>query len=423
MSYFPKIQLVNALGTLRDFWRRLSIRRRKQIVYLLVASVVSGFSEAISLSLVVPFLAVMAAPETLLTNPIAHSVILLFEKADWHLGMESAKAQPDARRFLSLFAFFFIAAALLTGTLRLGLLWMSTRLAGAIGTDLGSEAFRRTLYQPYSVHVSRNSSDLISNLTSKISMTTRTFGSWLTLISSCVMITFLLGALLLVNYQVTVFTGAVIGATYVLIALLSNRKLTSNSRVLSREHNLMVKFLQEGLGGIRDILLDGTQSFYSKLYVKADSLYRDAYAKINIIGSSPRYIMDTIGMVIFAVLALLLSKGPNGLTLALPTLGALALGVQRLLPALQQGYQAWSTILGYQESNQEVVKLLNQPLPSWASQSQPISINFNIKICFDNVKFSYFDKGPYVLDGASFTINKGSRVGFVGTTGSGKSTC
>ena len=118
-------------------------------------------------------------------------------------------------------------------------------------------------------------------------------------------------------------------------------------------------------------------------------------------------------MVIFAVLALLLSKGPNGLTLALPTLGALALGVQRLLPALQQGYQAWSTILGYQESNQEVVKLLNQPLPSWDSQSQPISINFNIKICFDNVKCSYFDKGPYVLDGASFTINKGSRVGFV----------
>jgi len=417
------MKVINALGTISDFWKHFSKRRKKQIIFLFVITVASGLSEAVSIGLVVPFLAVMAAPETLSTNSIAHSWVSIFEKVNCILGLGPVKAQPDTRNFIHLFALLFIAAALFTGTIRLALLWLSTRIAGAIGTDLGLEAFRRTLYQPYSVHVSRNSSNLISSMTSKISMTTRTFNSWLTLISSIVMIIFILGTLLLVSYKITVFVGGVIGVAYSLSALVSNQKLVANSLVLSREHNLMVKFLQEGLGAIRDILLDGTQSFYSKLYLKSDRLYRRAYAKINIIGNSPRYIMETVGMTIFAVLALVLSKEPDGLALALPTLGALALGVQRLLPCLQQGYQAWSTILGYQESNQEVATLLNQPLPRWASQPQPPPLCFTNKIRFDNVKFNYFEKGPCVLGGISFTINKGSRIGFVGATGSGKSTC
>jgi len=411
------------LIVLGEIWRHLSPRRKAQTFLLSVLMLLGGLAEAISLGLVVPFLAVMAAPAKILDHKFTQSLLLFLNETGIQLGIEIKKLQSDSRTLLLILACSFIGAALFTGAVRLALVWVSVRLTGAIGTDLGLEAYRRTLYQPYSVHVARNSSTLISTLTSKISVLTATYGSWSTLITSSVIILFLLIALLIVNFRVTVVAGGIIGIAYMIMTLVSKRELVIHSGVISREHSLMVKFLQEGLGGIRDILLDGTQDLYSELYRKADGLYRRAKAEVSIIGHSPRYIMETVGLVIFAVLALVLSKGPDGLALALPTLGAFALGVQRMLPALQQGYQAWSNILGCQKSNQEVVELLNQPLPRRITLPPPAPMHFRNEICFKDVRFHYSPQSPWVLDGLSFTITKGSRVGFVGKTGSGKSTC
>ena len=409
--------------TLRKLWKHLSPTRKKQTFLLLLLILISGFAEAIGLGLVVPFLALMAAPETVLDHPFAQSFLLVVDMASDPFGIRVKKPQPDSQSLLNLFACFFIGAAVFAGAVRFTSVWAGVRLAGAIGTDLGLEAYQRTLCQPYSVHIGRNSSMLISSLTSKISILTATLSSWLTLLASCVMIFFLLAALLIVNFRVTVLVSGVIGIAYGIMTLITNRKIKLNSQLISCEQNLIVKTLQEGLGGIRDILLDGTQVFYSDLYRKADGLFRRALAKVIIIGHIPRYIMETVGMVIFAVLALILSQRPEGLASAFPILGALALGVQRLLPALQQGYQSWSTIQAYQESNQEVVSLLDQPLPDWASLPQPAPLFFTSEIQFEDIKFQYFPQGPWVLNGLSFTLAKGSRVGFVGKTGSGKSTC
>ena len=43
-------------------------------------------------------------------------------------------------------------------------------------------------------------------------------------------------------------------------------------------------------------------------------------------------------------------------------------------------------------------------------------------IIFDNVSFKYPDSDEYVLKDISFTVNKGEKVAFIGSTGSGKST-
>lgn len=43
-------------------------------------------------------------------------------------------------------------------------------------------------------------------------------------------------------------------------------------------------------------------------------------------------------------------------------------------------------------------------------------------LIFDEVRFRYNEHGPYVLNGVSFTLNKGDKIALVGSTGSGKST-
>ena len=61
----------------------------------------------------------------------------------------------------------FAVSALLAALIRLMNLWLNGRLAAVVGSDLSCEAYRRTLYQPYRVHVQRNSSELITDTTTQ----------------------------------------------------------------------------------------------------------------------------------------------------------------------------------------------------------------------------------------------------------------
>jgi len=416
--------------TLSRLWSKLSFRRRKQFALLSLLMLAGGMAEVVSLGAVIPFLAALASPEKVLANPAVGSLFSAFCHLSSGFGLQTplittTHFQSMASLFgpAALLAVVFALAAISTGAIRLLLLWASTRLANAAGADLSLEVYRRTLYQPYYVHVSRNSSAIISNITTKIAYVILTLSSCLTIGTSTVIIISIVAALFAVNTTVALLAALGLGLGYVVITKVSSEKMLYNSAQMAKEQTQVVKALQEGLGGIRDVLLDGTQPAYCHIYQRADAPLRRAQASITFISQSPRFLMESIGMVLFAALALGMSHGPQGTLAALPILGALALGAQRLLPALQQGYAAWSSIIGYQSSTQEVLELLDQPLPPEASQPLPAPLPFKKLIQFDSVKFRYTSETPWVIDNLSFNIPKGTRVGFVGKTGSGKSTC
>ena len=424
--------------TLSRLWFKLSSRRRKQFALLSVLMLVGGVAEVVSLGAVIPFLAALAAPEKILLNPAVDSFLSAFSDLSSAIGLNffpianhqsaiptSQSLSPilSTTALLPVLAIAFALAAISAGAIRLLLLWASTRLANAAGADLSLEVYRRTLYQPYSVHVSRNSSAIISNITSKVGLVILTLSSCLTIGTSSVIIISIVAALFAINPTVALIAALGLGLSYVMITKVSRKKMFYNSAQMAKEQTQVVKALQEGLGGIRDVLLDGTQPAYCHIYQRADAPLRRAQASITFISQSPRFVMESIGMVLFATLALGMTHGSVGVLTAIPILGALALGAQRLLPALQQGYAAWSSIIGYQSSTQEVLELLDQPLPPEASQPLPAPLPFKKSIQFDSVKFRYTTESPWVLDDLSFNIPKGTRVGFVGKTGSGKSTC
>lgn len=404
-----KITVTPPLSLVRRMWHHLGVRRRRQVFLLCGLMLVGAFAEVLSLGSVVPFIAALSAPEQLLRRQ---------EVTD--LATAMGVVTPD-RLTLAITALFAIAA-LFAGTVRLLLLRTSTRLAFAVGEDFGAEMYRRTLYQPYRMHVAGNSSQVIAVITKKVGGAVNMLLSLLTLASSSVLVTAIMMALIAVNPWVALGAAVCFGFGYGVVMLVFRYRLRTNSQRIAQNYTNTVKAVQEGLGGIRDILLDGTQSLFLEAYRKADHPLKHALGGNAFIASAPRFAMEALGMVLIAALAYGLSRGVTGAGMTLPVLGALAFGAQRLLPVLQQSYAAWASITGNQASVIEVFDLLEQPLPAEAGESALHALDWQREIRIDGIRFRYATDEPWILDGLDFTILKGMRVGFIGRTGSGKST-
>ncbi|MEI7430552.1 MAG: ABC transporter ATP-binding protein, partial [Betaproteobacteria bacterium] len=317
----------------------------------------------------------------------------------------------------------FVLVALAACGVRLLLLWANTKLSFSAGADLSIEVYRRTLYQPYAVHVARNSSEIVSGITGKVGGIV--YGALLpllTLVSASIVLLAVVMALLAIDTTVALTALAGFGAIYAMTTWISKRRLLLNGEKIAAEQTHVLKAIQEGLGGIRDVLLEGSQPLYCDIYRRSDQALRRAQGSNMFIASSPRFSTEALGMILIAALAYGLTQQENGVAKALPVLGALVLGAQRLLPALQQIYGSWAGIVSSQASLVDALELLDQPLPPEAFEAQPEKLDFRRQIEFDNVCFRYTEHERAVLDGVNFVIHKGSRIGLVGTTGSGKST-
>lgn len=400
----------NLFLLLAQLWHHLTKRRRHQLLLLLGMMMISALAEVVSLGAVLPFLGMLIAPENVFQRPIIASVAQV-------LGISSAS------ELVLPITLAFIAVALAAGGIRLLVLWASTRLSFAIGVDLSIDMYRRTLYQPYKVHVNRNSSEVISGIANKTStVVTGVLLPSLIFISSTFVFISIIFVLIAIDPFAAIFTAIGFGTIYGIISWLSRNQLQINSQRIATEQTQLFKALQEGLGGIRDVLLDGSQPLYCDVYHHADKSLREAQSSNTFISASPRFAMEALGMTLIALLAYAMSIQPGGVSAALPILGALALGAQRLIPALQQGYVSWSTIAGNNVSLVDTLRLLDQPLPQDATQPPPEPLPFHNSIRLDTVHFRYSSNGPWVLNGLNLFISKGERIGIVGTTGSGKST-
>ena len=391
-------------------WYHLSRRRQVQFSLLLVLILVSALAEVVSLGAVLPFLGILVAPDRVLSNPVIEDLV-------------QAWGIVSADQLVLPLTLAFAAAAVVAGAVRVLLSWASTRLAVSSGSDLSIEVYRHTLYQPYRVHLARNSSELISGITTKVNGVV--FGvllPLLSLISSTVLLVAIILTLIAIDPMVASVAAVGFGTSYAFITWIFRRQLNRNSQRIAYEQTQVVKALQEGLGGIRDVLLDGMQPVYCDVYRQADQPLRRAQGNNAFIAASPRYIMEALGMVLISALAYGLSLQVGGIASALPVLGALALGAQRMLPALQAIYSTWASIAGQHASLADIIEMLDQPLPGELLQPAPAPLPFQNAIRFDAVRFRYTGDGPWILDGLNLAIPRGSRVGFVGSTGSGKST-
>jgi ABC-type multidrug transport system fused ATPase/permease subunit len=374
--------------------------------------IVASLAEVFTIGAVLPFLGVLTAPDKIFAHDSAQPFITLLQ-------IKSLEG------LLLPFTFLFILAAVFAGLARITLLWVQTRLSIAIGGDFSVQVYERTLFQPYSFHISRNSSEILAGLEKATNLVVTIIQPVMVLISSLVILIAVIATLLAIEpvIALTAFLG--FGLIYAVVVSVTKRRIANNSKTIAVQQGRVTKAVQEGLGGIRDVLIDGTQPVYRSAYENAFLPLRRAIASNNVIAASPRFGVESLGMVLIAGLAFILAEASGsavGSNNTIPILGALALGAQRLIPVLQQIYYAYITIKGNRDSTQDALDLLEQPAPEKAFATPAIPMAFRTSITLKDLGFRYTPQEPWVFRNLNLEIAKGSRVGFVGITGSGKST-
>ena len=392
-----------------DIWRNYLLPyRRIQFVYLFILMLCTGLAELVSLGAVVPFLSVLNNPEQLWSQPLVKQYALSF-------GIDSP------RQLLIPAAILFIGAAFLSALIRVLNLWLSGQLAARVGSDLSCDIYKKTLCQPYKVHLQRNSSEIVSAITTQLTMLIRAFQAILQLLVCVIISTSLIFGLFLIDWRVTLFSAFSFISIYTVLARSSRSALQKNSSKVVRLSSSQHKALQEGMGAIRDVLLDNSQNVFINNYRSSDVPLRRLAASNQFLSTYPRFLIEALGLTLIACMGCVLAlSSPDGLSSTIVSLGSFALGAQRLLPAFQQIYNTWSVLKSCKQSIVSVLALLHQNITE-----KPKALNSNIlsnSLEFKNVSFRYNSKLPLVLDQLNFVIRKGEHVGVIGSTGSGKST-
>jgi ABC-type multidrug transport system fused ATPase/permease subunit len=395
---------------LTRLWGYISQRRRIQFWILLILMILSSFAEFLNIGAVLPFLGVLIAPEKIYDLP-QMSYFIKFFSID----------SPSSLLIPAILIFGILI--ILANAMRMLVVWLSIRLSSSVGAELSYSVYRKTLYQPYLVHASRNSSEVINVVTHQVNYAALTITMMFNLISSAFMLTAIIIAIFILDPLVAIISFGGFGIIYFLIVHTMRARVSNAGHRIAVESSRVLKTLQEGLGGIRDVLLDGTQDTYVSIFHQADTRARRAKGNIEIISFAPRYGVETSGMLLILALAYFLTVSNDGIGSSIPILGALVLGAQRMLPILQLAYISFTGIRGNMHCLSATLDMLDQPMPKKKSPNENFTLlEFSNEIKLSNLAFRYSPDYSFVLKNINLTIPKGARLGVIGKTGSGKST-
>lgn len=393
-----------------NFWEYLPLVKKIQFISLVALAFLASISEIISIGAIIPFLTALVNPEKIISNEFILQVVSKY------------RISINQEDFLIIFTWFFIVCVIFSAVARISLIWCLTRFGHNIGVKVGADMYIKTLHLSYSIHLEKSSGELISMITNKSSAVIYSIIiPLITFISAALIIFGLLFSLILFDATLALKLFFCFSIVYLLLLLVTRKNIASQGRNIAEESTRLIKLIQDGLGGIRDIAMDGTQNIFHRYFIESDRKLRHSQANVQILSQAPRYLIEAIFIVAVAFFSLRLASEADFLE-SIPILGALALSAQRILPLLQQMYASYTTMKGGRDSFEEVVLfLINNPNDK-ESSSVLSSLIFNKSLSLKNVSFRYGPNLPWILRRVNLEIRKGQCIGIIGPTGGGKTT-
>lgn len=404
---------MSLLNPVRDIWSLLDHRDRKQATVLFFVIFLTSIIEVMGIVSILPFMAIVAKPEVIQTNPYLHFLYV-------YLGFSSAN------RFLFSMGLTFFFVMVGGNALSALSAWLSYRFSFSFEQRLAERLLSSYLAQPFLFFLSTNSAILSKNIlaeTQAVVVGAVIPGIQLTIKTMVVVLTLCL--LMFIDPLLAITVILVLGVAYSATYMLIRRKLLVNGQRSTEADAQNYKSANEALGGAKEIKLLGKELAFIERFSKSSKLH----ARYRIIGYSisllPKYAIESMafgGMLLILVYLIGLRKD---VAAALPLIALYAFAGYRMLPAIQQIFQSLSSIRYTFPALQSLKKDLDShplALSDFACPQNEEPMPFFRDIELADISFAYPGSSSPVIDGFSLKINSNTSIGFVGPTGSGKST-
>ncbi len=393
-----------------NIWKNLQPIRKKQLIFLLLLNIASGISELFSLVVIMPFLEILTSPaKEIMSDNLPLGNIIDFSFLD---------SSTENRLLIS--TILVIKVIFVTSVIRVANLYLNSRISGLIGTDFSTSLFKVILDKPYTWHIKNNSSSSISTTTFQTDQMVTGIKALLMSFTAIVVMFSITVSLFLISYKITIFCIIIIGFIYLSMSIATKKVLSKSSKWITQNDKLRIKILQEGIGNIRDVILNSNGYYFINRFHKANRKTRLANANIQFLSSYPRFLLESLSIMFIVLIAFYLQKSNPNENNVLPVLGTLALGMQRLLPSAQVFYSGYVSLKGNSVSIMSVLEKLN--VPKVYAKRENVNFNNFKSIEIKNLSYKYPLKSDNILKNITFSINRGEKVGIIGPTGCGKTT-
>ena len=305
-------------------------------------------------------------------------------------------------------------------------IWGLSMFANKIGTEIADRLYAHYLNQNWLFHASGSSAQLTKKIATE---TMRVTGGILVplmyLNSKVILSLFMSIAIFIYDPKVAAIGLSVFAISYFLLFKVVRNRLNKNGISISEVNEERFRLMNEGFGGIKDVLLMGRDSDFINRFNNTGKTLAYSQGTNIALAQAPRYFVELLafGSMILLILYLLASHNGN-LGIILPIISVYAIGTIKLLPAFQQIYSSIAIIKANIPALESIKQDLYDSLPrrEISKKFEKSYLHPKKQISLENVRFTYPNKQEPALDGLSMAIPINSLIGVVGPSGSGKST-
>jgi ABC-type multidrug transport system fused ATPase/permease subunit len=394
----------------RSVLKLLESRHRWSLAFLVFGILSTSVLNIGGVASIMPFIQLLAAPETAEANAFLRTVFAWFNLA------------PDQTTIIALG--FLVLGLFVLGNGMLALVtWRSIRFSRLVAYDLSGRLFRTYIGQEYSFFLDHNSSDLLKNIFGELDSIIRgVIKPLMELLVEGILALTLIAFLVMVDPMIALFATLLLGGGYGTIYLFVRTVLNRASRTKVRWYARRYRTALDAFSAIKEVKLLGLEERYTQRYDGATYRTERARGTIQAVAKIPRYVLETLAFGGVLVLALVLFVQQGSASSVLPLMGAYVVAGYKLLPSLQRMFSAFAHIRGSHASVELIIEELHRSIPVVESKEPSEDISFSRGIVLTDLSFTYAGMVRPALSNISLTIEKNTTIGIAGPTGCGKTT-
>lgn len=386
----------------------VSAVRRFQFFGIFIISSLSACFELISIGLVIPFI-------SFLTNN--DSVITTLNNTQIYRAIDFLNLEQENLSLI--ITIFFVSVIIVSGMLRVLLLFCQVSLSQIIGEELITKIFKNLISQNYIFYTKLDNSEVISVISKKaMDIVNTTITPIINIASSSIVIGFIVFSMIyfIPNEIITIFILLIV--SYLFISYVIKKKMNYISILIAKNQSHIIKLIQFSLGSYSELILYKLQFYYSSKFINNIKNLRKAYVRFYVYNTSPKILIEVIAIVVISLISYAYTSENASNINIIPTLAAVVLAMQRLLPLCQQIFSGYNSLIFGKESLCESLKYLN--LSNKQNYSHNNSFENFENVVFKDVWFKY--DSNWVIKNLNLTVQSNKTYGIIGRSGSGKST-